>query len=118
MLKRSYLVIGLFALSFICLALTLFYGVHYFNRIHHRSRPIPRQTDISTIASWMTISYIARSYHVPEPTLYDAADADPKQDKEKSIESLAKARKQDPKVLLNLIRNRVRDFQDFYGRSS
>jgi hypothetical protein len=38
----------------------------------HGPPPPPRQTDVSAIADWMTVPYVARSYRVPETELYGA----------------------------------------------
>jgi hypothetical protein len=41
------------------------------NRLN-RPPPPPRQTDVSQIAGWMSVPYVARAYRVPAPELYAA----------------------------------------------
>ena len=56
-------------------------------------RPPPRgevQTDVELIREWMTISFISRTYQVPEKFLFDALDISPIANHEKSLEDINK----------------------------
>jgi hypothetical protein len=46
------------------------------------------QTDVELIREWMTIPFIARTYHVPPKALFDAVGVSPKENTEKSLQQL------------------------------
>lgn len=56
-------------------------------------RPPPRgevQTDVELIREWMTISFISRTYQVPEKVIFEALDISPVANHEKSLEDINK----------------------------
>ena len=66
--RRSWLIAALA----IALTVALLVGGRGAMRIYFRLTgppPPPRQTDVSAIAEWMTVPYVARAYRVPEPEL-------------------------------------------------
>jgi hypothetical protein len=46
------------------------------------------ETDVELVRGWMTIGFIARTYHLPPGILYQALDISPNGNKEKSLEQL------------------------------
>lgn len=48
----------------------------------------PFQTDVELIREWMTIPFIAHTYHVSPKVLFDAVGVSPKDNNEKSLEQL------------------------------
>jgi hypothetical protein len=46
------------------------------------------QTDVELIRDWMTIPFIAHTYHVPPKVLFDALNISPKNNGEKSLKQL------------------------------
>jgi len=46
------------------------------------------ETDVNLIREWMTVPYIAKTYHVPPPVLFDALQIKPAGNHEKSLSQL------------------------------
>ncbi len=90
--KQKALVIALLILG---LLFTAFFGmraVRAFKKFDGH-RPPPRgeiETDVELIREWMTISFISRTYQVPEKFLFDALDISPIANHEKSLEDINK----------------------------
>ena len=57
------------------------------NRLN-RPPPPPRQTDVTTIAGWMSVPYVARAYRVPAPELYAALGVPPEDRDSRQFSSL------------------------------
>lgn len=74
-------------------------------------RPVPRAASIEQIASWMTIPYIARIYHIPEQDLFQVIEHDPRITPKDSIEALARKDNHDPSVLIQRIKDRIKEQQ-------
>jgi len=71
----------------------------------------PPQTDVSAIQGWMTIPYVARAYHVPEPELFKAVGADPHQAHDLSLNQVADQLGTDRDALVERVRQAVSAFQ-------
>ncbi len=88
--KQKWLVVALILLG---LLFTAFFGmraVRAFKKFDGH-RPPPRgevQTDVELIREWMTISFISRTYQVPEKFIFDALDILPIKNHEKSLEDI------------------------------
>ena len=91
--KQRTLVIGLIALGVL---FTAFFGMrvlHAFKRFDgHRlpppGRPGKVETDVELIRDWMTISFISKTYRVPEKDIFDALQITPLGNHEKSLKDL------------------------------
>src|SRR5437762_2612681 len=65
-----------------------FLAFRFAERARHRFPPHPIETDVAAIQGWMTIPYVARAYHVPEPELFKAVGADPHQARDQSLNQI------------------------------
>jgi len=92
--KQRILTIGLIALG---VWIVTFFGVravHAFNHIREggfgpgRPHPLPSETDVELIRDWMTITYIARAYGVPDHMLFKELRIPEKDNREKSLKEL------------------------------
>lgn len=101
---------SIIALSFISFALAVFLGVRIFTRVDHQPRPIPRQTNVTLIQTWMTLPYIAKVYGVPLPEFISALGISPN-DRNKSIDQLAKKMNITPQELTAKIQMIIANFQ-------
>jgi hypothetical protein len=89
---RRWLVGALVALAVLGIALA---GVSayrlYARHGHGRPPPPPRQTDVSLIAGWMTVPYVARTYRVPPEEIFRAVGVPPRGHERDSLNDLAAA---------------------------
>ena len=90
--KQRALVIGLIILGIL---FTIFFGMrafHAFKKIDGHRPPPPGkvETDVELIRDWMTVSFIARMYRVPEKDIFDALNISPQGNHEKSLKDLNK----------------------------
>lgn len=46
------------------------------------------ETDVELIRDWMTVPFIARTYHVPEKVIFDALGISPRSNNEKSLKEI------------------------------
>jgi len=88
--KQRALVIGLIILGIL---FTAFFGMRVFHAFKkfdgHRPPPHGKvETDVELIRDWMTVSFIARTYRVPEPIIYDALKIPPQGNHDKSLKDL------------------------------
>jgi hypothetical protein len=88
--KQSALVIGLIVFGIL---FTFFFGMRAFHAFKkfdgHRPPPPGKvETDVELIREWMTVSFIARMYHVPEKDIYEALNISPQGRREKSLKDL------------------------------
>jgi hypothetical protein len=103
---------GLLAVGLVAL-LSGAYLVYGFVNHERRSFPHgpPPQTDVSAIQGWMTLPYVARAYHVPEPELFKAVGADPRQAHDLSLFQIADQQGKDRDALVESVRQAVSAFQ-------
>jgi hypothetical protein len=88
--KQKWLVIALIILGML---FTAFFGMRVARafRKFDGHRPPSRgemQTDVELIREWMTISFVSRTYQVPEKILFDALDISPIANHEKSLKDI------------------------------
>ena len=90
--KQKWLVVALILLGVLFTAFFGMRAVRAFKKFDGH-RPPPRgevQTDVELIREWMTISFISRTYQVPEKFIFDALDISPIKNHEKSLEDINK----------------------------
>jgi hypothetical protein len=92
----------------LCLALglTVFFAVRTVQAVHllQQSRGMALSGDVRTIRPWMTIPYISRVYHVPEPYLLQAlAISDPASVRHVTLRTLAQRLHRTPDALIQQI---------------
>ena len=88
--KQKWLVVALILLGVLFTAFFGMRAVRAFKKFDGH-RPPPRgevQTDVELIREWMTISFISRTYQVPEKFIFDALDISPITNHEKSLEDI------------------------------
>ncbi len=88
--KQRILVIGLIIFGIL---FTIFFGIrafHAFKKIDGRRPPPPGkvETDVELIRDWMTVSFIARMYRVPEKDIFDTLNISPLGNHDKSLKEL------------------------------
>jgi hypothetical protein len=107
--RRRYLI----AVVVVAFAVALLVGGRSAWRLSHRltGPPPPRQTDVSTIAGWMTIPYVSRVYRVPEPELYDALGIAPQGHRTGTLDDLARETGRSPADVLEIVRGTVLAWQ-------
>jgi hypothetical protein len=108
--KRLTLYLLLF-ISLVSILIATYIGMRIFQRVSHRPPPIPRQTDVSLIQEWMTIPFIARSYSIPEPILFEKFSLDPATNRKSNLTSLASKSGMSTQQVIDLIKLTIQDFQ-------
>jgi hypothetical protein len=89
--KQKILAISLIVIGFVVVGL---FGLRTFHALRgfrgHPPIPPPgkMETDVELIRDWMTIPFIAQSYHVPGVVLFDALQISPQDNYEKSLADL------------------------------
>lgn len=86
-------------------------GTRLFKKFGHLPPPSPRQTNVSLIEGWMTIPYVSRTYHIPEPMLLEKLNIDPSTSRKKSLQDLAKLQGESQTAYLERIRKIITDLQ-------
>ncbi len=105
--KHFYLLVVLSIISF---TLAIVIGYRVFNRVEDKPRPHPRQTDVSTMQTWMTLPYVSKVYGVPLPE-FDRAFGLDASTHNKSIATIAKRLNKDPQVFLTEIQTVITTFK-------
>ena len=93
--RQRTLILGLIVLGVLFVG---FFGFRFFRAFRHfrgeGPRPVPPgdvqtyETDVELIRDWMTIGFVAHSYHMPPELLYKALDIRPNGNEEKSLQQL------------------------------
>ncbi len=88
--KQRMLTIGFIILGVI---VTVFFGMrvlHAFKKFDGRRPPPPGkvETDVELIRGWMTVPFIAKTYHVPDGIIFDELNIPEKGNMEKSLKEL------------------------------
>ena len=92
--KQKLLIAGLIILGVLIVAFFGVRAVHAFNHIRERGYgtghppPAPSETDVELIRDWMTISYIAKAYGVPDHMLFKELRITDQGNLEKSLKKL------------------------------
>ena len=118
--KQRFLILGLVVVGLLAVSFFGLRALHAFRRFNSKPPPFPpatygddkAETDVELIREWMTIPFIARTYQVPPPVLFEALDISPRGNDEKSLEQLNEEFFPDaPGLVLNLIKAAVRAHQ-------
>ena len=87
LLRRHPVLASLFALALI---LTLFFAGRFVAQVVYWSDPARQEQEVE---GWMTLRYVARSWHLPVPELYEAAGLpQPQRGNRRTLEQLAAER--------------------------
>lgn len=115
--QRSFII----ALIIVGFLLAGFFGLrafHAFREFRKHGRPSapfaeaftqqPVETDVELIRDWMTIPYIAMTYHVPPKVLFDALNINPRDNNEKSLAQLNEEYfPNQPEIVIELVKAAV-----------
>ena len=74
--------------------------------------PPPRQTDVSAIAGWMTVPYVARAYRVPPPELFGALAIEPEGHRTTTLDAIAAETGRPAGEVIETVRQTVRVWQE------
>jgi hypothetical protein len=108
--RRPYLVLGVALLLVVVVVL----GGRAAWRLGHRllgPPPPPRQTDVSLIADWMSLPYVARAYRVPEPELYRALGVGSEGRRMRPLRDIAEGTGRSSDEVLGIVRETVTTWQ-------
>lgn len=111
MTRRRALIVGV-ALA---LVVVMVFGSRAAWRLGHRlfgPPPPPRQTDVALIADWMSVPYISRAYHVPEPELYRALGVEREGRRMRHLHDIAEETGRTPEETVALVRETVQMWQE------
>lgn len=107
MRHRRWLIVGLVLLALIGAVV----AGRSATRMFRRGPPPPRQTDVSLVAGWMTVPYVARTYRVPPDDIFRAIGVEPRGNERKSIDDLAAASGRSSAELVAAVRAVITDAQ-------
>ena len=109
--RRPYLI----AVLAVGLIVTLLIGGQAAWRLAHRfdrPPPVPRQTDVTQIAGWMSVRYVARAYRVPPQMLFDALGASPDDHGTSSFDTIAAQTGRSSEEVLAIVQTTVAAWQE------
>ena len=109
--RRPYLVAAV-AVAFIAV---LFFGGNAAWRLFRRfdrPPPVPRQTDVSQIAGWMSVPYVARAYRVPPQELFGALGVSPEDHRRSTLDGIALETGRSSDEVLAVVRATVEAWQE------
>lgn len=106
----------LLIIGFICIIMAGFLGLQTFGKVGHRPPPVPRETNVSLIQDWMTISHISRVYGVPEPEFFKALNLDSEKYHKSSLKQIANKENINSSQLLDSIRKIINNFQSSHPK--
>ncbi len=86
------------------------FAVQYSQSLRHRA-PIQRSSDVTAIAGWMTLHYIARAYSVPEPVLLAAVHLDEQQARHQSLDDIAQAQHKNTEEIIAVVRSAILQYK-------
>jgi hypothetical protein len=92
-LRQRNFVVGLIIIGLMVIGFFGLRTARAFRQFHGHRPPPPFEgqhieTDVNLIRDWMTVPFIARMYHVPEPLLFDALKISEHSNQEKSLKQL------------------------------
>lgn len=116
--KRSNrpLLIGLLLTGIVCLIIAGMLSIKLAHQMKQEPFPIPREVNINQIESWMTIHYIARTYHVPEQLFLQKLSITPTESRTISIEILARRRNIAADTLIKTIKQIITEHSPIHSR--
>lgn len=115
--KKRLLIYILLFISLVSIIFAFSIGARILNTLGHRPPPIPRQTDVSLIQDWMTVPFIARSYHVPEAILFAKLEVDSQTNRKSSLSSIASKSNKSSQEIITLIKQQITEFQSKQSES-
>ena len=86
-------------------------GFNIFRKVSHRPPPIPRQTNVELIQDWMTVPFIAKSYHVPEPLLFEKLGINAQEFRRSNLSTIAQTTNKSPVDIIQIIRQTIAEIQ-------
>lgn len=105
-------------LIFIGASLLIVTGVFAVGLLRHPAQPLPIRTSKSTkrpvnaIVDWMTISYVAKSYAIPEPLLLKAINVSPAEANNRSLKAIAELKKQKSITIISKLMTTIQNYRD------
>ena len=108
--QPRWVVPALIVLAVLGIALAGSFAYRLYQR-RNRPPPPPRQTEISLIAGWMTVPYVARGFGVPPDEIFRALGIPPRGNERKSLNDLTAAYGRAPSELVAAVQAVVRDWQ-------
>lgn len=89
-MQRKLISIALILLGIVAIIFFGMRALHAFKKFdgHRPPRPGKEETDVELIRDWMTIPFIAHTYHVHDSTLFEALNISPFSDHEKSLKEI------------------------------
>ena len=118
--KQRILILGLVVIGLLAVSFFGFRALHAFRRFNSKPPPFPpatygqeeAETDVELIRECMTIPFIAKTYRVPAPLLFEALDLSPRGNDEKSLQQLNEEFfPEAPGIVLELVKTAVRAYQ-------
>lgn len=86
-------------------------GIKSLRRFYREPPVATRQTNITTIRSWMTLRYISRTYGVPEKEIEAVLMLEPGKYRQSSIVQISKSLGKDPQKVITDIGEVIVNFQ-------
>ncbi len=77
----------------------------------HQQQSQAQAGDVHLLQSWMTIPYIAHTYHIPESVLYQSLQQDPHTAHHKTLAMLAAKSKLPVKVIIQDVQNTILQYR-------
>jgi hypothetical protein len=114
--KQRVLILGLVIIGMLAAGFFGLRAFHAFRKFSgQRPPPLPPagaqapETDVELIREWMTIPFIAKTYRVPPPVLFDALGISPRGNDGKSLKQLNEEYfPNSPGIVLELVKAAVR----------
>lgn len=109
--RRPYLIV----LLAVGLVVALVIGGRAAWRLAHRfdrPPPMPRQTDVTQIAGWMSVRYVARAYRVPPQVLFEALGVSPEDHGRSSFDAIAAQTGRSSEEVLAIVQTTVAAWQE------
>ncbi len=106
----------LISILFICVGLIFivfsgFSGMRISRQFSKRSHFTPRETNVSSIQPWMTLSYVSRTYGVPEQEFGINLQIDFRKYHHSSLAQIAKELRKNEAVFLGEVETFITNFQ-------
>jgi hypothetical protein len=105
----------------LAVALTVVLAVQTVHAVQQfqQSRYMAQSGDVSTIRPWMTVPFISRVYHVPEPYLLDTLQiTDPRSVRHTALYVLALRRHQTPDALVRQVQTAILTYRSQHAPSA